>query len=329
MKRKLFIVILCIIMLSSNIVYGEGEEVVVVTPVELGIPQFVNLEAKDNYFLIGWKNPEHIINMINIDYQIDFKLGRGEWQSDIKELPSDYLYYNAESKSSVAFDPVIEGMSKLNIDLKNHSYSFRIRYKYNFVKDGVSSSILGTFSSPVTLGLQSFYQNASNWAVLELDRAVKYDLVPDGIREDMKSNITREEFSEVVVKKYELQTGKTINFEGQTFKDTTNIEILKAAKLGIVKGVGWDNFAPKDPVTRQEIAVMLKRTLALLFPEMDFSYKLAVSDPKIAHWALNEVNFMVEQGILKGDEKGLINPAGHTTREQAVILTLRTYDKFK
>ena len=328
MKRKLFIVILCITMLSSNIVYGVGEEDVI-APVELGIPQYVNLEAKDNYFLIGWKNPENVINMINIDYQIDFKLGRGEWQSVIKELPSDYLYFNPEAKSSVAFDPVIEGMSKQTIDLENHSYSFRIRYKYNYVKDGVNSSILGPFSSPVTLGLQSFYQNASNWAVLELDMAVKYDLIPDCIREDMKANITREEFSEIVVKMYELQTGKTINFEGQTFKDTNNIEVLKAAKLGIVKGVGWDNFAPTNPVTRQEIAVMLKRTLALLYPEMDFSYKVAVSDPKVASWAVKEVSFMVEQGVLKGDEKGLINPIGHTTREQAVILTLRTYDKFK
>ena len=327
MNRKLYIIILCMILLLSNIVYAEGEDVA--GPIELGTPQYVNLEVKDNYFLIGWKNPDNIISMNNIDYQIDFKLGRGEWKSANNELPNDYLYFAPDGKASVKFDPILEGLSKEGIDLDKNSYSFRIRYKHSYIIDGVKSSVVGNFSTPVTLGLQPYYLNASEWAIPDLDIAVEHDLIPDSIRENMMINITREEFSEVVVKMYELQSGETINFEGQSFKDTTNIEVLKAAKLGIIKGIGGEKFAPKDPLNRQEVAVMLKRTLEVLNPDMDFSYKVSINDPSIAEWAVKEVSYMLEHGILKGDGKGLINPTGYTTREQAVILALRTYDKFK
>lgn len=331
MNRKLYIIMLCIIMISTNIVYGANEENGSISS-ELGSPQYLTLEVVENKFLIGWKNPIDIFSKGIMDYQVDFKLGRGQWISTDTELTSRRLTNNLEGKSSIVFDPVAEGVITEDIDLANNSYSFRIRYRQSYINNVVNQDTYGLFSSPVILGLQPYYQNASKWAFEELDKAVEYNIISDRIREDMKEYITREEFSEVVVKLYELQTGETINYEGQFFNDTINPEVLKAAKLGIVKGVGKGQFAPNNLVTRQEIAVMLKRTLALLHPNMDFTYENNIApttESNIAEWAIHEVNFMREQGILKGDDKGLINPIGHTTREQAVILTLRTHEKFK
>ena len=331
MKRKLYIIILGIIMISTNIVYGANEENGSISS-ELGSPLYLTLEVVENKFLIGWKNPTDIFSKYSIDYQVDFKLGRGQWISTDTELISRRLINNLEGKSSIVFDPVAEGIITEDIDLGNNTYSFRIRYRQSSINNGVNKYTYGSFSSPVILGLQPYYQNASKWAFEELDKAVEYNMISDKIREDMKADITREEFGEVVVKLYELQAGETINYEGQSFNDTMNPEVLKAAKLGIVKGVGKGQFIPNNPVTRQEIAVMLKRTLALLHPNMDFAYGkniVPTTESNIAEWAIHEVNFMRDQGILKGDDKGLINPIGHTTREQAVILTLRTHEKFK
>ena len=345
MKTKIGIIILCIVMLSSNLVYAEesNEDIIAeieinteesssVEIIDLGTPGYLTLEVEEDCFKLGWKNPPHVFNYNNVEYQIDFKEGRGEWISSHRELSSRELPFVVAGRSYEIIDAAEEGLIDSSIDLENTSYSFRIRYKYTYDENGQSNTVYGDFSSPALLGLQPQYQNASQWAFVELDKAAEYGMIPESVRQDMKQEITRKEFSEIVVKLYELQAGETINYEGQFFIDTSEPDVLKAAKLGIANGVGEGRFAPDAPVTRQEIAVMLKRTLALLYPDMDFSYgkdTLPSIESNIAEWAVYEINFMKEQGILVGDSNGLINPTGHTTREQAVILALRTYEKFK
>lgn len=314
-------------MLVSNVVYAED-----ITEIDLGTPTYLTLSTKDEKFILSWKSPINIFTLTNVDYQVDYKVGRGEWASLNGELKPNYLAFSPNGRSTIEIDPIAEGFIKDKIDLDNFNYSFRIRYRHSYEVEGVKELIVGFFSSPVNLGLQPYYQNASSWAFTELDKAVEYNLIPDDIKNDMKKEITREEFSEVAVKLYELITQLTVNIEGQTFTDTTNSEVLKAASLGIVKGIGDGKFAPTNPVTRQEIAVMLKRTLEAIYPDMDFSYSNNLPptpESNIASWAIEEVNFMRDNSILKGDDNGLINPIGHTTREQSVILALRTHDIFK
>ena len=325
MKNNL-IILVCLILMIPTISFAEGG----LTDLKLGIPSFLSLSIEGNDFVLAWKNPSLIYGLGNIDYQIDYKVGRGEWASINKELISNYLPFSSDGRTIVRINPRVEGISD-NIDLNSTNYSFRVRYSHKYTKDGVVLKNNGLFSSPVSLGLRSYYQNASPWAVEELDRAVELSLISDRIRDDMKSEITREEFCEVIVRLYELQTGKTVSYEGQRFKDTNNPEVLKAAKLGIVKGTGEGKFLPDNLVTRQEIAVMLVRSLKVVSPDLDLAYddKDYTNESNIASWAKDAVFFMKSKEIIKGDKKGLIKPLGHTTREQAVILALRTRDTFK
>ncbi len=325
MKTKL-ILILCIIFMFPLISLAEDT----FTEIDLGTPTYLTLSIEEEKFILGWKNPTTIFGLGSVEYQVDYKVGRGEWTSLNKELKLNYLPFSTDGKTSIEIRPQEIGISD-TIDLDNVNYSFRVRYSHSYMVDGVLTRLNGFFSSPVSLGLKSYYQNASQWAFSELDRAVGFYMISDVIRDDMKKEITREEFCVIVVRLYELQTGSTINYEGQSFTDTNNPEVLKAAKLGIVRGIGDGKFLPNNLVTRQEIAVMLVRALKAIHPDMDFNYgsiKPAI-ESKIASWAIEEVNFMRYKEILKGDDKGLINPLGHTTREQAVILALRTHDTFK
>ncbi len=323
--KNILIVVLCWMLLIPTHSFGEA----IITEKNLGTPSFLTLSIAENQFVLSWKNPYLIFGLGNVEYQVDYKVGRGEWASINKELKSTYLPFSTDERTTIVIDPTTEGLGY--IDLNNTNYSFRVRYVLRYFKDGASLKVDGSFSSPVSLGLKSYYQNASNWAFVELDRAVELQLISDTIRDDMKKEITREEFSAIVVRLYELQTGNTINYEGQSFADTNNPEVLKAAKIGVVKGVGGGKFLPNNLVTRQEIAVMLVRALKAIHPQMDFSYGAVqpTTESNIASWAIEDVNFMRYKGILRGDSKGLINPLGHTTREEAVILTLRTHDTFK
>jgi hypothetical protein len=119
------------------------------------------------------------------------------------------------------------------------------------------------------------------------------------------------------------------------FTDTNNPEILKAYNLGIVKGISADKFGPNLSVTRQEIAVMLLRTLKCVMPELNTKaeFKLKFHDEKeIASWALEAVKFFNANDIIKGAASdgttGYILPKANTTREQGITLVKRVYDKF-
>lgn len=83
-------------------------------------------------------------------------------------------------------------------------------------------------------------------------------------------------------------------------------------------------------ITREEVAVMLKRTLEVFYPDMDFQLleDPDFSDEGISSWAYDSMQYMAYKEILKGDINGKVNPKNHTSREEAVIVALRIYQQF-
>ncbi|MEI8215812.1 MAG: S-layer homology domain-containing protein [Eubacteriales bacterium] len=176
------------------------------------------------------------------------------------------------------------------------------------------------------------FSSASSWAITEIQKAIDYKLTTDKVLKDFTKKITREEFSEIAVKLYEAISGKAAVSDANPFIDTANIEILKAYKLGIVKGMTLNTFAPDNSITRQEISVMLLRALKAARPGADYSILGApvIADEKeIASWALDAVKYMNKEGIMNGTGGNIINPKGNTTKEQAIALLKRLYEKSK
>jgi len=144
-------------------------------------------------------------------------------------------------------------------------------------------------------------------------------------------NITREEFCELVVKLHEkLKGAETTPAPINTFMDTTNENILKAYGAGIVNGTGKNTFSPYNPITRQDICVMLYRAITSAVANVDTGIDGAAvfeDENLIGTWAIREVKFAVKNGIMKGS--GLrIMPRDNTSREQALLLIKRTYEMF-
>jgi len=175
--------------------------------------------------------------------------------------------------------------------------------------------------------------SASSWAIPEIERAIENNLTVDSILNSFQNNITRQEFCEISVKLYEKLTGKTaVPVSLNPFTDTDNAEVLKAYNLGIVKGVSSDWFAPELSISRQEICVMLLRALKVSRPSRDYTVTGQVDfidKDSIASWAMEAVEYMNRNGIMKGVGGNRIDPLGNTTREQAIALVMRTYDAFK
>ncbi len=175
------------------------------------------------------------------------------------------------------------------------------------------------------------YTGASSWALEELQKAVGYGLYTDVVMNNYTRNITREEFCELVVKLYEkLKGSETVPAASNTFTDTTNTNILKAYAAGIVNGTGKGIFSPGNPITRQDICVMLYRAITGAVPNINTSIEGALvfeDENLIGSWAVKEVKFAAKNSIMKGD--GIrVKPRDNTSREQALLLIKRTYEMF-
>ena len=182
----------------------------------------------------------------------------------------------------------------------------------------------------------------SEWATEEITKANELGIITEKLNDaDLKEDITREEFAEVVVKTYEkLSKIKLDNVSENPFSDTENQEILKAYNLGIIKGVAADKFSPDALLSREAAAVMLHRVYEKIMTSTispDFSYSSEnkfADDDKISDWAKSAVYFMADNGIISGVGDNKFAPKNiteeeknegyaNTTREQAVILAKR------
>ena len=96
-----------------------------------------------------------------------------------------------------------------------------------------------------------------------------------------------------------------------------------ATSAGVVNGVGDNTFAPNDPLTREQMAVMLYAYA--VYKGYDTAASTAAESfndsGEISGWALTAMNWAVDNGLLGGKPGNLLDPTGSATRaEIATIL---------
>lgn len=95
-----------------------------------------------------------------------------------------------------------------------------------------------------------------------------------------------------------------------------------AATNDIVGGYGDGTFGPDDPITREQLAVMLWRYAGKPVPPnllLNFTDADRVSD-----YALDALCWAVDQGIINGKGNGILDPKGVATRAEAAQI-LKNY----
>lgn len=279
------------------------------------------------YFSLNWEIPESITKanqMVGVSAFVDWKIGDGKWASE-----SGLMVHSTGSQLSnelTVYPKDTGGFGEVNIEA--NLYSFRVFFKH----DAGGKTVVSPFSIPVSIGTPAYtYKGASSWAVPELNKASEYGLITDKIQGNMAGPITREEFCEVVVRLYETVSGTKATYSAtDAFSDTTNPEIYKAYELKIVNGVGGGKFAPNELITREQIAAMMHRAAKAMKPNADFSTDGAAKYPDekdISGWALESVLFMSKNGLMTNISGNFV-PKGTTTREQAVVIAVRTIDRY-
>ena len=95
-----------------------------------------------------------------------------------------------------------------------------------------------------------------------------------------------------------------------------------AAGENIISGYGDGRFGPDDPVTREQLALMLFRyadTLDMVTSGRDTLTSFTDSG-SVSAWAREAVAWAVDSGILSGRPDGTLAPGGTATRAEAAVM---------
>jgi hypothetical protein len=179
------------------------------------------------------------------------------------------------------------------------------------------------FVAPIAVNLVG----ASGWATAYISRAFDMGVVPVALQSNYTSSITRAEFASLVVALYESVMGQSVSVSPEIyFIDTTDQNVLKAAHLGVVQGLGDGRFAPDNLLTRQEAAVMLARLANTLGMHIQPTPVTFADNYVIADWAAQAVGQMQSANIMSGVGGNMFEPLGRYTREQSIVTIVRLFD---
>ena len=164
----------------------------------------------------------------------------------------------------------------------------------------------------------------SDWARDDVQTAIGLSLVPEHLQQRYHQAATRAEFCALTVATFESVYGAIDGRVG--FVDTDDINVEKAAYLGVVKGVGEGKFAPEQSLTREQAAVMLVALLRaggvpLPVQEMSFADK-----SEVASWAAEQVGQVQHAEIMNGTGNNYFSPKGDYTIEQCIVTVLKAYN---
>ncbi|MET3847484.1 S-layer homology domain-containing protein [Paenibacillus sp. OAE614] len=124
------------------------------------------------------------------------------------------------------------------------------------------------------------------------------------------------------------QTGTSI-FEDVDDKDWYAAEVQSATKAGIIQGAGDGGFHPDRAVTRQEMALMISKSMTYSGKAdtqgsvEQMSLEGFSDQEEIASWAHDAMMKIVQAGIMQGDQHGALRPDETCTRAEMAVMIVR------
>ncbi len=293
---------------------------------EEGIPYFeLEIEIPQSVLDLDADRPTDGATFIEYFRSVD----GGEWEpfnnGYLDILAQDNYKVAGKINTYVTSGDFIDEGGLDSIDIKAHKYAFKIKLNYQYYYGegpGEWDYIYSDFSNVQSIGSGSFYSKSSSWATGELQKAVDAGIIPDILKDaDLTKAITREEFCEIAILLYEkMMEVEAEPISPNPFTDTTNVQILKAFKIGITNGTSETSFSPNKLIKREECAAMLFRAIEKIRPDGDYNVANVPDFPDqkyIASWAVNGAKYMAKMEIIKGNTAGEFMPKATTTAQQA------------
>lgn len=158
------------------------------------------------------------------------------------------------------------------------------------------------------------------WAAESIRRLSDADILrgvaPD--RFEPQRTVTRAEFAALLVRCRQLPATGQANFRDVQPDDWYAPPVAAAVQAGIVKGDPDGAFRPVDPVTREEMAVMVGK--ALHWQTEESAAISFIDQESLSPWARPWVAQAVRLGLLRGYADGSFQPQAKANRAEAAAL---------
>ena len=217
--------------------------------------------------------------------------------------------------------PAIEGNGTLTVNLAPDQV---ILYK-------VTPNETVDFSSLTT----SMFRDLNNhpWAKAQIEKLAEKGVVnSQGVRiYAPETKITRADFAMFLIRTLGLTGSSTENFADVNPDSYYAKELAIGKEIGILKGVGNNEYNPHEEISRQDMMVICARgmryasklgTGGTIDNLADFTDKANIAD-----YAIEDIAAMVREGIVLGNADKTINPLGNTTRAEAAVIMYRILNK--
>lgn len=159
------------------------------------------------------------------------------------------------------------------------------------------------------------------WAQEAVDALLKRGVIAgDGTGRYYPQNfVTREEFAKIMVMAFGLyESGASVEFADVPEDAWFYGYVASAKRNGVVRGISNDEFGTGNAITRQDMAVMLKRVYDMSGRGADNTGKTVFNDyAQISDYAREAVVSLNGAGVLNGDDAGNFLPLEPVTRAQS------------
>jgi hypothetical protein len=149
---------------------------------------------------------------------------------------------------------------------------------------------------------------------------------------DPDSKITRAEFLTLLARcvSADVSAAKDSGFADVDTKAWYAKYINWGAEEGIIRGYSPELCGPNDPITREQMAVMVTRLAAAENISLTVVQEKPVfkDGDAVSRWAKDAMDTVQKAGLLLGYPDGTLQPQGNATRAEAATVVKRLYDKF-
>lgn len=242
------------------------------------------------------------------------------------------------------FDPgLLEGIDARRLGIYRRDPGSPLGWTYvggkvNVAAGTITTRLSGFSEYAVFAYTPTFADLLTHWSRADVEVLASRHLVNGTApgRFEPDRSITRAEFAKLLVLMLAADPARRIGVQNAatpTFSDVAPgawhyAYVETAYRLGLILGSGG-KFRPDDPVTRQEMSVMMVRALGL-----EQEARAAAEAPlrfadagQVADWARGHVAVAVQTGLLRGMTPEAFAPAGQATRAQAAVVVMRAMDR--
>ena len=161
-----------------------------------------------------------------------------------------------------------------------------------------------------------FTDMPNNWSTEALQNAANNGLLKgDNGRLRPGDNLTRAELASIINRAFGATAKATLTgYQDVSEKSWYYEEMAKALQMGTFQGGGDGLLRPQDPITRQEVFVVMARAFKLNHGS-DANLNGFTDQARISSWAKSAAAALVDAGYIKGSN-GRLNPKENITRAE-------------